>query len=127
LQRFGFVGMPANSPSIMAVAALDEQLSIANFSARSLDGVQGGNIDLSGPGVRVFSSWNKPRPEQNNGKHRSISGTSMATPHVAGIAALWCQARGVKGRDLWALLTQQSQRLDLPSVDVGSGLVQAPQ
>lgn len=126
-ERFGFVGIPANSPSIMAVAALDEQLAIADFSARSLLGVQGGNVDLGGPGVRVFSSWNKPRPEQNNGKYRSISGTSMATPHVAGIAALWCHARSVKGRDLWAMLTQQAQRLDLPSIDVGCGLVQAPQ
>jgi subtilisin family serine protease len=126
-QRFGFVGIPANSPSIMAVAALDEPLDIAVFSARSLTGVKGGNIDVAGPGVRVFSSWNQPRPDQGNQKYRSISGTSMATPHVAGIAALWCQARDRKGRQLWTTLTQQAQRLELPSVDVGSGLVQAPQ
>jgi subtilisin len=126
-QRFGFVGIPANSPSIMAVAALDERLDIAVFSARSLTGVRGGNIDVAGPGVRVFSSWNQPRPEQGNQKYRSISGTSMATPHVAGIAALWCQARDRKGRQLWTTLTQRAQRLELPSVDVGSGLVQALQ
>jgi subtilisin family serine protease len=126
-QRFGFVGIPANSPSIMAVAALDEQLEIAVFSARSLTGVRGGNIDIAGPGVRVFSSWNQPRPEQGNQKYRSISGTSMATPHVAGIAALWSQARSRKGRHLWTTLTQRAERLQLPSVDVGCGLVQAPQ
>ena len=50
----------------------------------------------------------------------------MATPHVAGIAALWCQARGRKGRDLWTTLTQRAERLPLPSVDAGCGLVQAP-
>lgn len=126
-QRFGFVGIPANSPSIMAVAALDEQLAIASFSARSLVGVRGGNIDIAGPGVRVFSSWNQPRPEQGNQKYRSISGTSMATPHVAGIAAMWSQATGRKGRHLWTTLTQRAQRLQLPSIDVGAGLVQAPQ
>jgi subtilisin family serine protease len=126
-QRFAFAGIPANSPSIMAVAALDEQLAIANFSSRSLIGVQGGNIDIAGPGVRVFSSWNQPRPEQGNQKYRSISGTSMATPHVAGIAALWSESTGRKGRALWTTLTQRAQPLELPSVDVGSGLVQAPQ
>jgi subtilisin family serine protease len=127
LQRYGFVGVPANSPSIMAVAAVDERLDIAVFSARSLSGVQGGNIDVAAPGVRVFSSWNQPRPEQGNLKYRIISGTSMATPHAAGIAALWSQATGGTGRQLWATLTQQAQRLPLPSVDVGSGLVRAPQ
>ena len=126
-QRFGFVGIPANSPSIIAVAALDNQLSIAFFSARSLTGARGGSVDIAGPGVGVFSSWNQPRPEQSNQMYRSISGTSMATPHVSGIAALWCQARARKARDLWATLTQRAQRLQLASIDVGSGLVQAPQ
>ena len=126
-QQFGFVGIPANSPSIMAVAALDNLLNIGFFSARSLPGVRGGSVDIAAPGVGVFSSWNQPRPEQSSQMYRSISGTSMATPHVSGIAALWCQARARKARDLWATLTQRAQRLQLPSVDVGSGLVQAPQ
>ena len=126
-QRFGFVGIPANSPSIIAVAALDNQLNIAFFSARSLTGVRGGSVDTAGPGIGVFSSWNQPRPEQSNQMYRSISGTSMATPHLSGIAALWCQARARKARDLCATLTHRAQRLQLASVDVGSGLVQAPQ
>jgi subtilisin family serine protease len=126
-ERYGFVGISANSPSIMAVAALDEKLGIGVFSARSLADVHGGNIDIAGPGVGVLSSWNAPRPEYDDRHYRSISGTSMATPHVAGVAALWCQARGVTGRQLWTTLTQQAQRMRLPSVDVGSGLLQAPQ
>ena len=55
--NFGFVGQPANSPSIMAVAALDSQLRVANFSARSsaLTGAAG-KVDIAAPGVSIFSS-----------------------------------------------------------------------
>ncbi len=118
--RFGFVGAPANSPEIMAVGALDQRLEMGYFSARSL-AARGGQIDLAGPGVDVLSSW--PMPERYN----TISGTSMATPHVAGVAALWAEATGRRGLELWAVLCQESGRLLLPSVDVGSGLVLAPQ
>lgn len=116
----GFVGIPANSPYIMAVAALEQQLAVTFFSARSLP-VRGGQVDVAGPGWRVYSSW--PMPARYN----TISGTSMATPHAAGIAALWAQATGLRGRQLWATLCMDSQRLAEPSLDVGSGLVLAPQ
>lgn len=116
----GFVGVPANSSSIMAIAATDSSNQIARFSARSGNG-DGGRIDLAGPGVKVFSSW--PLTQRYN----TISGTSMATPHVAGIAALWCEATGLTGRELWTVLVQNARALDVPSVDVGAGLAQAPQ
>jgi subtilisin family serine protease len=118
--NFGFVGAPANSPYIMAVGALDAQLSVAPFSARSLEAL-GGQVDVAGPGVQVYSSWLMPT------RYRIISGTSMATPHAAGVAALLAEATGYRGRELWAELVQQSQRLLAPSVDVGSGMVNAPQ
>ncbi|CAN5777321.1 hypothetical protein BH18ACT7_BH18ACT7_14190 [soil metagenome] len=115
----GFVGIPANSPSIMAVGAVDNTLDIAFFSARSSE-LEGGQVDIAGPGVEVYSSW--PVPQGYN----TISGTSMATPHVAGIAALWSQRTGATGEALWAELVRSAQRLPLPSSDVGAGLVQAP-
>jgi subtilisin family serine protease len=116
----GFVGIPANSPYIMAVGAIDHQLDVTFFSSRSL-AVRGGQVDVAGPGWQVYSSWLMPA------RYRSISGTSMATPHAAGVAALWAQATGFRGRELWSVLVQESDRLIAPSVDVGSGLVIAPQ
>lgn len=119
--NFGFVGTPANSPYIMAVGALDQKLEMAFFSARTLPDVQGGQVDIAAPGYQVYSSWPMPT------RYKTISGTSMATPHVAGLAALWAELTGYRGRDLWATLAQDSQRLLQPSVDVGGGLALAPQ
>ena len=118
----GFVGIPANSKSIMAIAALDPSNKPAWFSAGSstLTG-EGGRVDLAAPGLNVYSSWPMSK------RYHTISGTSMATPHVAGVAALWLEETGLTGRELWALLVQNARPLNVPSVDVGAGLAQAPQ
>ncbi len=114
------VSHPANCPSIMAVGALDRQFRVAPFSCGGVNS-EGGHVDLAGPGVDIHSSW--PRPTV----YKSISGTSMATPHAAGIAALWaeCDAQ-FRGRALMSILTQSARRLSLPARDIGAGLVQAP-
>jgi subtilisin family serine protease len=119
--KFGFVTPPANSRSIMSVGAVDRFLQIANFSARSstLTGL-GGKVDIVAPGVAVFSSV----PGGHDG---TFNGTSMATPHVAGIAAMLAEKTGQRGAALWTAVTQLAQALPIPQVDVGSGLAQAPQ
>jgi len=110
----GFTEAPANSPTIVAVGAVDINLRPAPFSCR-------GKVDIAGPGVNVFSSW--PRPLL----HNTISGTSMATPHASGCAALWAQSSaGLRGAALREKLFATARHLPFPSSIVGHGLVQAP-
>jgi subtilisin family serine protease len=122
--QFNPVGHPANCPSIMAVGALDEALAIAFFSNRSIN-PRGGEINIAAPGgnagtSQIYSTWPMPK------RYNRISGTSMATPHVAGLAALYAEATGQTGQGLWDLLVNNAKRLSLSPLDVGVGLAQAP-
>jgi subtilisin len=113
------VSHPANCPSIVAVAAVDPRFQIAPFSNAGFN-ESGGKVDFAAPGVNVLSAWPLPR------LYHTLHGTSMATPHISGLAALWSEARGSTGRDLLALLRSNTRALSLPASDAGDGLLQAP-
>ncbi|MCM3710581.1 S8 family peptidase [Sporosarcina luteola] len=114
----GSIDYPAALPSAIAVANLENRLEngtyrVANSSSRGYSRtagdhiIQTGDVELSAPGTSIFSTW-------YNGGYATISGTSMATPHVAGLAAkVWAENPSFTNVQLRANLQNRAKSYDI--------------
>jgi len=119
------VSMPANSKSIMAVGAIDSQMKIARFSNAGINPSTGGNINVCAPGVDIVSAYPKNAKNKNN-LYYSMSGTSMAAPHVSGLAALYMEQFPDKSaKEIWELIEKKARPIEgIKYRDIGNGLIQ---
>jgi subtilisin family serine protease len=111
----GAVSYPAAYDSVVAVSATDSTDALASFSN------VGAKVELAAPGVDVLSTW-------KGGSYATLSGTSMATPHVSGVAALAIEANPLLSNvEVRALLQNTADDLGAVGRDnyYGYGLVDA--
>ena len=95
------VSYPAADPGVIAVAATDSADNPATYSNR------GGYVDVAAPGTSIASTF-------PGASYRRMSGTSMAAPHVAAVAAL------VKAYDKSLSPDRIEQVIESSSVDLGT-------
>ena len=106
------VNYPACYPEVLAVASTTPKDRLSRFSSR------GPGIDFAAPGERVRSTYLR-------GGYRTLSGTSMAAPHVTGVAAL-ILAGGCSPHEVHRQLFTTAESLPgLGPDETGYGLVNA--
>jgi subtilisin family serine protease len=98
----GAVTYPAAYSEVIAVSATDENNQIASWSSR------GPEVDLAAPGVNIYSTY-------KGSTYKTLSGTSMAAPHVTGAAALIID----KGKCGTCTPDKVRQRLQQTAIDLG--------
>jgi len=107
------VDYPARYASVIAVAASNENDGLASFSS------VGPSVEFIAPGVNINSTM----PGSEFG---SYSGTSMASPHVAGAAALlWSADRSLGNVEVRQVLRNTAQDIGLTANQQGYGMVRA--
>ena len=106
----GAVLYPAAYDPVLAVAATDASDQVAYFSNR------GPQVDVAAPGVDIYSTW----PWVTG--YFTKSGTSMAAPHVSGVAALiWARWPGLSADMVAGDITRTALDVGAPGWDVDTG------
>lgn len=117
----GSIGSPASNPGIFAIGASDPDDEVAYFSSRGPSPWGEVKPHIVAPGVNVLSSV-------PGGVYALSNGTSMATPHVAGLVALLRSANPTLSvAEITDLIAQTAVplALPLPNNDTGWGRINA--
>lgn len=127
------IGYPGGLANAIGVAALENVLEngtyrVADFSSRGNPDTAGDyviverDVEVSAPGRNVESTW-------NDGGYNTISGTSMATPHISGLVAkIWAANPGWSNANVRNELQSRATNNDIlgglyagPGDDIASG------
>ena len=108
----GPVNYPAKYPQAIAVSASDPSDKLASFSSR------GAEIAFIAPGVNIPSTY-------KDSAYKTMSGTSMASPHVAGLAAIAVAGGADTPAKVRAALTKAASSLGMKPTEEGAGMIDA--